>query len=85
MPAAHTPPAFGLTQSEYIDETVKIFLYEDFEKCLDYIDSIFGKKIKRIDKVNKSDSHKISIDIESKKIIQNYFEKDIALRKQLLQ
>lgn len=76
---------FGLKQVDYISNVkCKKFLYQNFNKCLDYIDNIFGKKIKRFKKINFSKNrNKIIITNNIKKIIYKYFQDDFVLYKKL--
>jgi len=49
---------FGLSQTEYIEgSNCKLFVFENFENVLDYIDCIFGKSIHRMDQ-KKEKKHK---------------------------
>lgn len=70
---------FGLTQNEYVKgSNALLFLYEDFENVLDYIDCIFEKKINRPSKINnyKKDIV-INLDIMNK--IKKVFSDDYDL------
>lgn len=79
---------FGLSQSEYIEgSNCKLFVFENFENVLDYIDCIFGKSIHRMDQINTS-KNKLSIeDIHSDTVIQikDIYSKDIFLYTSLKQ
>ena len=77
---------FGLSQSEYVKgSNAEIFLYEDFDKLLDYIDKIFNKSLYRFEKVNENKiKNNILIDnTDIQKKIQNIFKEDYLLIEQI--
>jgi hypothetical protein len=78
--------SFGRTQCDYIMDdsgkiiVKKIFLYEKFNECLDYIDLVFEKKISRPPRqINKSKGKSITMSRESECIIEEYFSDDFDL------
>ena len=82
---------FGLKQIDYIAgaKRCKLFLYQNFDDCLDYIDSIFDKKIERFGKINHNKNTNtilstILIDDSIKKIIYDYYLDDFNLINNLL-
>jgi len=76
---------FGLRQIDYINtnKKVRVFLFRDFDKILDYIDSIFCKSISRFKKVNTGGGAKIFMSDKSKEIIYRYFQQDFEFLEKL--
>lgn len=78
---------FGLKQVDYIKGTqrCKLFLYQNFNDCLDYIDNIFDKKIERFEKINNNKNQDtILIDDSIKKRIYDYYFDDFKLIESLI-
>jgi len=76
--------SFGLSQSEYLKgSNAKIFLYEDFDKVLDYIDEIFHKSIHRFNKVNTSQNNSIIVNTDIQQKIETIFKEDYLLIEQI--
>ena len=72
--------SFGLTQTEYLENSnAKLFLYNDFNKVLEYIDNIFGKKIKHLKKINVGENSNVNYTDEDLKQIQRIFKQDYNL------
>jgi len=75
---------FGLSQSEYVKgSNAKIFLYEDFDKVLDYIDKIFHKSLHRFEKVNANKNNILIANTAIQKKIKSIFKEDYLLIKQI--
>ncbi len=75
---------FGLSQKEYVKgSNAKIFLYEDFDKLLDYIDNIFHKPLPRFNKINTSESNISIVDTSIQHKIKSIFEEDYLLIRQI--
>lgn len=71
---------FGLTQYEYVKNSkAKIFLYEEFDKVLDYIDKIFNKSIHRFEKVNTNKNRIIIANTDIQEKIKSIFKEDYLL------
>ena len=76
--------AFGLSQSEYVKgSNAKIFLYEDFDKVLDYIDKIFHKSLLRFKKVNAIKNNILIANTAIEKKINSIFKEDYLLIEQI--
>ena len=76
--------SFGLSQNEYVKgSNAKLFLYEDFDKVLDYIDKIFNKSIHRFGKVNVSEITISKVNTSIQKKIEFIFKEDYLLIEQI--
>jgi hypothetical protein len=75
---------FGLSQSKYVKgSNAIIFLYEDFDKVLDYIDEIFHKSLHRFKKVNTNENNIVIFNTAIQKKIELIFKEDYLLIKQI--
>ena len=80
-PLSGSCSVFGLSQNEYVkDSNAKIFLYEDFDNVLDYIDKIFQKSIPRLNKLNKRHLTPLVNSFIQKKI-ESVFKEDYFLHR----
>ena len=75
---------FGLSQNEYVKESnAKMFLYEDFDKVLDFIDKIFHKTMPRFNKINTCETNNLIIEACIQQKIESAFKEDYLLIERL--